>query len=779
MQKRNWLAVLMCASVFTTACTGEDGVDGADGADGSVGATGAPGAPGAPGADGEDGAPGAPGADGENGAPGTNGMNGAPGADGAPGTDGAPGADGMNGAPGTDGIDGAPGADGMDGAPGTDGMNGADGQNGAPGSAGYARATLYVSNNGPANAGSADRVNQNYGRSRTLQPGNNEGVEISLGGALVQAGDRATGPSLRTICAVEGLGDGSGFDAQFDREIAGASTGLVQPKGIAIAHHHGLILAANVMGQNIQVYGSAAAGDVAPVATTGLPAQAWDLAYDEVNDRLFVALTNGAFSIHDRYIADGFGGPSRIAFVADEAGTQVSVNLHGIAYDRANDRLVFADVGSAAVADDGAIFVIEDASLAEGATVPVRTVRGPATQLGNPVDIVLDGIDLRVADKARDVLLVFNDVFSGPSGDIAPDLSVPSIKPESLALYPAGTASGIDVSDIADGAGIIPYLTVSTNPADGASPAVGGINRLSAALNAQVATFNTSRRSESITFDLDGDAYIGFDDGTDANGGILIGGRVGSGRNGDIANDSRDRVITGPNTGLDAPKGIDVATALGLMFVADTSTTLGNPAVRVFSTCAAGDVAPIATVDVQLDIDAATERPWDVDYDVETGRLFVALTTGRVLVYDQFLTDLGQNGADRIITPADAGVKVSINIHGIDYDPATDSLILSDVGLAANPGDGQIFVIGGASVADGLVQTSVRIGGGNTRLGNPVDVAFNGRDLFVAEKSNNAVLRFDNVLTSPGGDINPTRTFAITAPESVALNPAWLSRAPR
>ncbi len=44
----------------------------------------------------------------------------------------------------------------------------------------------------------------------------------------------------------------------------------------------------------VSVFDSAAAGDVAPNAETVLCAASWDLAYDDVNDRLFVAANSSA-----------------------------------------------------------------------------------------------------------------------------------------------------------------------------------------------------------------------------------------------------------------------------------------------------------------------------------------------------------------------------------------------------------------------------------------------------------------------------------------------------
>jgi len=135
-------------------------------------------------------------------------------------------------------------------------------------------------------------------------------------------------------------------------------------------------------------------------------------------------------------------------------------------------------------------------------------------------------------------------------------------------------------------------------------------------------------------------------------------------------------------------------------------------------------------------------------------------------------------GEDRLITPATAGAAFPApsNIHGIDYDPLSDSLIVSDVGSAADATDGKIFVLNNAGTSSGLSNVSVNIAGPATMLGNPVDIMFTGNHLYVAEKSNGLVMRFDNILNSPGGDIAANLSYSFTAPESVAILPTWLNR---
>jgi|GEM_PF-123189 len=643
---------------------------------------------------------------------------------------------------------------------------------------------IYVSNNGTGNIGDVDRTSPDLVVQKRFVAGNNEGVELDVLGNLYQAGDVTPGAgSIRIISEIGSRLDGDVFSTIRDRQIGGATTGLVNPKGFAIAQTAGFLIVSDNGAGNLKVFGTATGGDVFPVAITNLPANPWDAAYDEESDRLYVALVNGTVSVLDNYIGNGTnigaGGISRTITPVNAQGTKVSTNLHGIVYSPARNKLIVTDVGAATMAQspnfntDGRIYTIDNASNANGNVIPSRTIEGSATQLGNPVDLILNGTDVRVAEKARDRLLTFRNIFDGPSGDIAPDVSVAEIKPEALVADVSDGMRNRGVTDIETTATIIDAIFTTSNP-----PAAGSsdfVAKLSSSLQTET-TFNTSNAVpslENITFDLAGDAFITFDS-NDTNGGILIMNRLADGRNGGGVNPSRDRTITGANTGIVSPKGLDVADGLGLVFV--TENNAASPAILAFSTQAQGDVAPVFRTS-----NLGGKRPWDVDYEPNSDRLFVAATDGTVLVYDQYVATQGASGPTRVITPFDPTRtnKVSVNLHGVIYVESSDTLLLSDVGSAASPTDGQLFVINNASTANGNFAVQAQIGGANTRLGNPVDITFDGGNLYVAEKSNDAILRFDNILRQSGVlNIAANQTANRNKPESVALAPDYLSDRP-
>jgi hypothetical protein len=73
------------------------------------------------------------------------------------------------------------------------------------------------------------------------------------------------------------------------------------------------VIIANNGASNLKVFGTSASRNAAPLATTALAANPWDAAYDEVNDRLFVAPVNGTVAVFNRYTAGSSDKAARAA----------------------------------------------------------------------------------------------------------------------------------------------------------------------------------------------------------------------------------------------------------------------------------------------------------------------------------------------------------------------------------------------------------------------------------------------------------------------------------
>lgn len=622
----------------------------------------------------------------------------------------------------------------------------------------------YIAKDG----GDLIRGDKAFATQASFDTGNDEGLAVDYYGNIFQAGPG----SVRVFSNAATRDDLDAFDdVSSDRELTGAATNLMAPKGIYIAQQAGLLLVADFGSSDVKVFGTGSTGDAAPLATVVMPAAPWDLFHDAVADRLFVALTNGTIAVIDNFATGGFSSTiDRTITPVDGAAAQISTNLHGIAYDRANDRIVVTDVGDAGVDDDGSIYTIANASTADGNVEPQRIIEGDATQLGNPVDIALDGERLRVAEKANGGgrLLIFNDLFTDSGINVEPDLSVLCAGAEAIAIQPDRPAVDGDASDLDGPNNTISKILVTVN--DGGT---NDIRRFDAALNETNDT-DTTENIESIDIDQTGDAYVSSTNGA-GDGQILVINRGATGRDNNNADDDydirRDRVIS--STVLVDPKGVEVVGDRGLIMVADIGDGAAGGRVVAFGAQAGsiGNVTPL--IDIAVGVD-----PWDLDYDGENDRLYVALTDGTVAVFDDLLDGaMAPTAPDRTFSvddPGSPGSQYSVNFHGIVYDASTDRIMLSDVNDAAVDSDGRIFVIENASTASGLMTPSVHIEGPATQLGNPVDLAFDGVDLYVAEKANSSgsLLRFDGIATidtSVSMDVAPDETVDVDSIESVVL----------
>ncbi|WMI65878.1 hypothetical protein RBH94_01645 [Aestuariibaculum sp. YM273] len=104
------------------------------------------------------------------------------------------------------------------------------------------------------------------------------------------------------------------------------------------------------------------------------------------------------------------------------------VRTHGLDYDAMTDTMVLTDIGSAGVADDGALVIIHDfsskfmAAIDSGMLMMDDQIRieGDMTELGNPVDVAVspDKGAIFVAERAQQKLLIFEMPMSG--GNYAP-----------------------------------------------------------------------------------------------------------------------------------------------------------------------------------------------------------------------------------------------------------------------------------------------------------------------------------------------------------------------
>lgn len=261
------------------------------------------------------------------------------------------------------------------------------------------------------------------------------------------------------VMVVDDFLERSAFDPARDRLISGANAGLLEPKDLSLAGEMGsaelgFVIVSDFGAAKVAVFETAAEGDAAPLFVTenlgttaaGEPRRPWGLAFDMSAGRLFVGATDGTVLVFDDYLTSrGEAGPDRIITPFLD-GSKASANIHDLVYLPEEDVLLASDVGSATTADqpgfdtDGKVFVLADASSAEGDAEVQAQLTGTYTMLGNPVGLAFDGENLFVTERTRDVVLRFDNILE-LSGDVdeAPSGAITVAKPEAVVLVPNST----------------------------------------------------------------------------------------------------------------------------------------------------------------------------------------------------------------------------------------------------------------------------------------------------------------------------------------------------
>lgn len=146
-------------------------------------------------------------------------------------------------------------------------------------------------------------------------------------------------------------------------------------------------------------------------------------------------------------------------------------------------------------------------------------------------------------------------------------------------------------------------------------------------------------------------------------------------------------------------------------------------------------------------------------------------------IYYDFLKN---NMTDGVVSP-DKRITVEgiVRTHGIDYNEAEDVLVMTDIGDAADANtDGGFQVIQGFSAkleatpsGSSIAQSEqIRISGTSTRLGNPIDVAYdhNTQTVYIAEVGNGKILGFSDVFNT-NGNVAPTVHTDLMSASSIYL----------
>lgn len=186
------------------------------------------------------------------------------------------------------------------------------------------------------------------------------------------------------------------------RTLAGVSTGLNGPQGVAQDVVHGELFVVNTFGLSVTVYPLTANGNVAPLRTiTGFTFSPVQVAIDIIHDELFVVGSSNV-NVYSR-TASGNAVPLRTLVGSFTLLAQAS----GPALDLIHDEMVIANAASNSITTF--------ARTASGNTAPLRVIQGVNTGLtfstGVAVDLVHD--ELFVTNQTSSSVTVYSRTATG------------------------------------------------------------------------------------------------------------------------------------------------------------------------------------------------------------------------------------------------------------------------------------------------------------------------------------------------------------------------------
>lgn len=217
-----------------------------------------------------------------------------------------------------------------------------------------------------------------------------------------------------------------------------------------------------------------------------------------------------------------------------------------------------------------------------------------------------------------------------------------------------------------------------------------------------------------------------------------------------------------PITGMEQPEGLlyagfGAAGSLSVTADAVAGAASGSPALHASFLKASSSSVQGEYVKVMQN---QTSGPvWNMAYDQADDRLFAASTSGVVTVFENFEAQVAAEqspAASRTITPGAVdgsghATQIAGALHGLAYDPASDTLVIVDFDNAA------LYVVGHAGTANDsssggggpkVVVPDRIVTGSETGLVAPTDarLAADGSLYVVDQGGKGTVLRYENFL---------------------------------
>ncbi len=483
-------------------------------------------------------------------------------------------------------------------------------------------------------------------------------------------------------------------------------------------------------------------------STVEIPFPVWGIAF-KGNDLYGVVDTTGDLAVFNDFVAnakDGVMIPSKRVTIGG------IVRTHGLIYDGTDDVMVMTDIGDAANAtDDGGFHIIADFSkkfdaLSDGEVLPTSMqvrVAGPSTSMGNPIDVAYDSETdaVYIAEVGNGKVLGFTGI--GEGGDLAPSLRMDLMAASSIYFSSDETDGNTGNESVGQRTWL--YATNNAN---------GDINVYDNQTGLQKTVTSESNASEGIYYSALNDNLI---QASRSNLRLESYGDFWGIPNGSAVN--ADFFSTAD---LVSPR--EIAVSGNRIVVSDN----GENKFYIYS-YDGSSFKLISTLVTNCNLWGITFKGNDL--------LAVVDKSSDLAIYYDFLES---NKTDGVIAP-DKRITIEgiVRTHGIDYSEAADILVMTDIGDAEDAiTDGGFQVIQGFSAQleatpDGssIAQANqIRIAGTSTRLGNPIDVAYDHKTetVYIAEVGNGKILGFGNVL-STNGNVAPTNHTDLMSASSIYL----------
>ena len=221
-----------------------------------------------------------------------------------------------------------------------------------------------------------------------------------------------------------------------------------------------------------------------------------------------------------------------------------------------------------------------------------------------------------------------------------------------------------------------------------------------------------------------------------------------SGVNMAIANGTAPTLVATSTS--DFTNGREIAVFGDKLVVAQSGNTgNGNANKLVIYTLGMNSITLDKTVDVNIQL-------WGIQLE-GADLLAIEDGTNNLAIFNNILGNAtGSADADQVIS-----VENLVRTHGLVYDGDEDLLILTDIGDAGSATDGALVIVKSFStkIGDDMISMSeqIRVGGGSSKLGNPVDVAYDADEerIYVAERANSGGLILGFNVPVLSGGISP------------------------